>query len=89
MSLRLELGENLENRFRKAAMEVYGYEKGSLTKAAQKAFEFWLSMEKQNNVRDSGDPVKLIEGMLLPLKGKYTSLQLQHEAKDLWTMKKK
>ena len=84
MSLRLELGERLEEKFRKAAMETYGYEKGSLKKAAQEAFESWIS-RKQEGVKEVENPVKLIEGIFSSLKGKYTSVQLQHEAKDLWT----
>ena len=87
MSLRLEVGDKLEKKFRQAAMETYGYEKGSLKKAAEEAFELWISMGKQGSMKDVGDPVKLIEGMFLPLKGKYTSVQLQHESKKLWIKK--
>ena len=30
------------------------------------------------------DPLKLIEGKLSHLRGKYTSVKLQHEMKKLW-----
>ncbi len=87
MSLRLEVAEDLEQKFRKAAMESHGYEKGSIKKAAEEAFELWISMNKQNGVKEIENPVKLVEGMLSSFKGKYTSIQLQHEAKNLWIKK--
>ena len=85
MSLRLEIENNLEKKFRKAAMEAHGYEKGSLKKAAEEAFELWINMGKQNGIKEIENPVKLIEGIFSSLKGNYTSVQLQHEAKGLWT----
>ncbi len=87
MSIRIEIEKNLEKNFRKAAMQTYGYEKGSLKKAAEKAFELWIVMERTDSIPDVEEPVKLIEGMLSFLKGKYTSVQLQHEMKKLWTKK--
>ncbi len=87
MSLRLEIEEGLEKRFRKTAMETYGYEKGSLKKAAEEAFGFWISMERSNGIRHVEDPLKLVEGIFSFLRGKSTSVQLQHEAKDLWIRK--
>jgi len=87
MSLRLEVREKLEKRFRKAAFEAYGYEKGALKKAAEEAFELWISMGKDNGIPEIENPLKLIEGRLSHLRGKYSSIQLQHEAKRLWSKK--
>ena len=88
MSLRLEIRGELEKKFRKTAMETYGYEKGSIKKAAEEAFELWISTGKQNGIDNVDNPIKLIEGIFSPLRGKYTSVQLQHEAKSLWLKKK-
>ena len=85
MSLRLELKKDLEKRFRKAAMQAYGYEKGSLKKAAEDAFEYWIAMGGGDIPEASN--LKLIEGGLSHLKGKYTSVQLQHDSKNLWVKK--
>lgn len=87
MSLRLEVEESLEERFREAAMKAHGYGKGALKKAAAEAFEFWVNMEGKNGLAEVEDPVKLMEGILSKFKGKYTSVQLQHESKFLWTKK--
>ena len=87
MSLRLEVKEDLEKRFRKAAMQAYGYEKGSLKKAAEEAFEFWIAMGGRNGMPEIENPLKLIEGGLSHLRGKYTSVQLQHESNKLWVKK--
>ena len=87
MSLRLEVKEDLENRFRKTAMATYGYGKGALKRAAEDAFEIWMSMKKQNGIERVENPVRLIEGMFSKLKGKYASVELQHEAKGLWIKK--
>ena len=84
MSLRFEIKEDIENRFRKTAMETYGYGKGALKSAAEEAFELWMFMEKQNGIERVEDPVKLIEGIFSRFRGKYTSVQLQHESKELW-----
>ncbi|HLD41859.1 MAG TPA: hypothetical protein VJB06_02395 [archaeon] len=87
MSLRLELDQKLEERFRKAAMNTYGYEKGSLKKAAEEAFYLWINTSKTTSIKKVDDPVKLIKGLFAPLKGKYTSVQLQHESGKLWLKK--
>jgi len=87
MSLRLELDQGLEERFRKAAMSTYGYEKGSLKKAAEEAFYLWINTSKTTSIKRVENPVKLIQGIFAPLKGTYTSVQLQHESGKLWPKK--
>ncbi|MBL7169707.1 MAG: hypothetical protein ISS48_01685 [Candidatus Aenigmarchaeota archaeon] len=42
MSLRVEVDPELEREFRKNAMEVYGYSKGSIKKAATAAIKRWI-----------------------------------------------
>lgn len=41
VELKVYLSENLNEKFRRIAMAVYGYGKGSLSKAAEEAFERW------------------------------------------------
>ena len=80
MSLRIEL-EELEQKFRESAMKKYGYEKGSLKKAAKEAIRRWIREQDEIPVVD--EPFALIEGILEKWKGKTTAVEMQH-AKKLW-----
>ncbi len=73
-ALRLQLKSDLEKRFGK----------GALTRAAEQAFERWLSTAKEN-IRFEGDPVKAIDGILGDLK--LNSVELQHSARRVWASK--
>ncbi len=85
MTLKVDLNKELEKKFRILAMKRYGYSKGAIKKATEHAIEKWI-----REVRMSGsetkikDPVAMMEGLLVELKGKKTSVELQHEAKKLW-----
>lgn len=82
--LRLQLRSDLEKRFRETAMRRFGFGKGALTRAAEQAFERWLSTRKEN-IRFEGDPVKAIDGILDDLK--LNSVELQHSARRVWVSK--
>lgn len=82
--LRLQVRSDLEKRFREAAMRRFGFGKGALTRAAEQAFERWLSTSKEN-VRFEGDPVKAIDGILDDLS--LNSVELQHFARSVWASK--
>ena len=86
MVLKVELDKELESRFREAAMKKYGYRKGSLQKATKEALSNWV-MQQSTRVPKVKDPFKLVEGMLGHLRGKTTSVELQHEAVKLWAKK--
>ena len=86
MVLKVELEKNLEQRFREIAMKKYGYSKGSLQKASGEALKNWIN-QQSIKIPKVDDPFELVEGMLGHLKGKKTSVQLQHEAKGLWIKK--
>ncbi len=86
MVLKFELEKELEHKFREAAMRKYGYAKGSLQKASKDALNDWVK-QQSTKIPKVDDPFKLVEGILGHLKGKKTSVQLQHEAKDLWAKK--
>ena len=86
MVLKIELDKEIEHRFREAAMKKYGYKKGSLQKATHEAVSSWF-MQQSTRVPKVKDPFKLVRGMLSDLKGKTTSVELQHEATKLWAKK--
>jgi len=79
--LRLQLRDDLEKRFRETAMRRFGFGKGALTRAAEQAFERWLSTAKEN-VRFEGDPIKVIDGILVGMK--MNSVELQHSVRRAW-----
>ncbi len=79
--IRVQLPEHLERRFRSQAMKRFGYGKGSLSMAAQEAFERWIaSVEKE--IMFKGDPVRAIRGLLKDID--VDSVELQHMAKRFW-----
>ena len=83
MVLKLEFEKEFEEKFRELAMRKYGFSKGALKKAGKEAIKEWVKEEKDQLPRVK-DPIQLIEGVLSHLKGKYTSVELQHEATKLW-----
>lgn len=87
MSIRLEIDETLEKRFREAAMKEFGYQKGSITKASELAIKNWIRSRERNPIKKVSDPIKLIEGSLSKYKGKITSVELQHESTKIWAKK--
>ena len=82
--MRLKVRDDLEKRFRETAMRRFGFGKGALTRAAEQAFERWLSTAKEN-VRFEGDPVKAIDGILVGMK--LNSVELQHSVRRGWATK--
>jgi len=82
--LRLQVRDDLEKRFRETAMSRFGFGKGALTRAAEQAFERWVSTAKEN-VRFEGDPVKAIDGILVGMK--LSSVELQHSVRRAWAAK--
>ncbi len=88
MSLRLEIDEELERKFRELAMREFGYGKGSLRKASEVAIFEWVKQQGRAPIKKVSDPIKLIEGGLARYKGKMTSVELQHEASKIWAKKR-
>jgi len=82
--LRLQVRDDLERRFREMAMKRFGFEKGALTRAAEQAFERWLSSAKED-VQFEGDPLKAIDGILGEMK--VNSVELQHSVRRAWSSK--
>ena len=85
MSLRIQIDDKLERKFREKAMKKFGYGKGALSKAAEEAILNWVSTAGEDNVNFEGDPVKAIEGLLKDVN--VDSVTLQHEIQKLWAKK--
>jgi hypothetical protein len=83
MVLKVEFRKEVEEKFRELAMRKFGYSKGSIKKASLEAITKWIK-EQNPDMPKSKNPTKLIEGSLSHLNGKYTSVELQHEASKLW-----
>ena len=77
------ISEEVEKRFRKLAMELYGYGRGALSIAAEKALNEWVTKvsEAIEVVGLLDDPVEAIYGMLSHVKK--SGVELQHEAKEI------
>jgi hypothetical protein len=48
--LKIYLSESLNERFRRMAMSVHGYGRGSLSKAAEEAFTKWCSEHENSSI---------------------------------------
>lgn len=83
MVLKVVFEKEFEQQFREVAMRKFGFSKGSIKKASEQAIEIWVKQQSQALPKVK-DPIHLIEGILSHLKGKYTSVELQHEAAKLW-----
>jgi hypothetical protein len=79
--IRVQLPDDLDKRFRSEAMKRFGYGKGSLSKAAQEAFEKWIASGKED-LGFKGDPVEAIKGALGDVDA--GSVELQHMVKKYW-----
>lgn len=81
--MRIYIPDELEKRFRETAMRLFGYGRGSLSLASEKALEAWTSQtsEAMAVVESIEDPVRAIHGMLSDVKK--TGVELQHEARRI------
>ncbi len=84
MVLKLNLSAEVESDFREMAMKTYGYKKGSISKALEKALFDWTIHQKAfaKELKEIGDPIDAIEGMLSDVK--MTSVELQHKMVEMW-----
>lgn len=80
--IKVYISDGLEKKFREIAMRLYGYGKGSLSIASEKAFTAWLSQvsEVLDIAETIEDPVEAIYGMLSHVKK--TGVELQHEVRE-------
>jgi len=84
MSLRVQINQKLERKFREVAMRKFGYGKGALSRAAEEAIMKWISTVEEENLSFEGDPVEAIDGLLSDID--IDSVELQHEARKIWAL---
>ena len=81
--IKVYVRDEVEEKFRRLAMTVFGFGRGSISKAAEEAFLWWMMkyehMLKEVSVPE--DPVGAIKGMLIGVKK--GGVELQHEARRL------
>ncbi len=81
--LKFKIKDETEKAFRKAAMHEFGFQKGSLSTAADQALSRWTNKhEELDKLRKMAkerikDPVKSMRGILKHVKN--SSVELQHE----------
>ncbi|MHA1594577.1 MAG: hypothetical protein ACTSXJ_05395 [Candidatus Baldrarchaeia archaeon] len=82
-SIKVYVSDEVERKFRELAMKLYGYGKGSLSVAAEKALSEWVARvsEAIKVVGLIEDPVEAIYGMLSHVKK--SGVELQHEARRI------
>lgn len=79
--IHFQLTDELERKFREAAMKRFGYGKGALSRAAEEAIREWLASISGEEVTFEGDPVEAIDGLLADLD--MDSVELQHLVKKV------
>ncbi|RJS88058.1 hypothetical protein CW704_00890 [Candidatus Bathyarchaeota archaeon] len=81
--IKVYISDDVERRFREVAMKLFGYRKGSLSIASEKAISAWLSQvsEVLEIAESIEDPVEAIYGMLSHVKR--SGVELQHEAGEV------
>ena len=75
--MKIKIPDKIEAVFRRLAMQRFGYGKGALSAAAEKAIGEW----NDSNGEDEeivADPIEAIAGMMKHVKK--SSVELQHEA---------
>lgn len=78
--VKVDVDDEVEKTFRKAAMQRFGYGRGSLSEAAEHALKDW-SKRQADYTDDIENPVKIIKGILKHVKK--TSVELQHDASKI------
>lgn len=85
--IKVYLSDEAERKFREAAMNAFGYQKGSLSIAAEKALREWSKKVNKGLklVESSRNPIDSIWGILS--KVDKSGVELQHEARALRSKK--
>ena len=80
--IKVYIDPKIEEEFRKTAMKIFGYGKGSLSKAAEQAFKKWIQEYSSNleTISIPEDPINEIRGQLEEIT--LTSVELQHKARE-------
>lgn len=79
--VKVYIADDVEKRFRRMAMNIHGFGKGSISRAAEEAFMRWISETEQaiELIEIPEKPEEIIEGLLKGVNK--TGVELQHEAR--------
>ena len=79
--LKIFIPDSLDIRFRKAAMDAYGYGRGSLSKAAAEALEEWCKEKEANETVETskGEETAHLENPSTPKPHPETSTSPENE----------
>ena len=80
-TIRAQVTEEKAKQYRKVAMQIFGYSKGSISKAVEKAMDELVKKFEVKQREEKPDWSKL-KGILKHVN--MTSVELQHKAKDYW-----
>jgi hypothetical protein len=82
-AIKVLVSEETERKFRERAMRRFGFGKGALSLAAERALAEWARREEaiENVFVEIGDPVDAIEGLLAHVET--DSVKLQHAASEI------
>jgi len=82
-SIKIQISDITEKKFRELAMRRYGFAKGSISEAAENAISGWVRQNDKEEVQAIlyeeriKDPVAAIKGMLKHVKK--SSVELRHD----------
>lgn len=83
-TIKVSVPDEKEEKFRKAAMKVFGHKRGSISKAAENALEEWADrMVFENDTKLPEDPVEFLEGNLSGIDE--SGVELQEQANEART----
>jgi hypothetical protein len=63
-TIKVSVSDENEEKFRKAAMRIFGHKRGSISKAAEKAFVEWADRMDMEDIKKSEGLGSLLRGKL-------------------------
>lgn len=62
--IKVSVPDEMEEKFRKAAMNVFGHKRGSISRAAEKAFGEWADKMAEEDIKDPEGLGRFLEGKM-------------------------
>jgi hypothetical protein len=80
--IKVSVPDEKEEKFRKAAMKVFGHKRGTISKAATEALSEWADrISFETDVKTPEDPVKFLKGNMADVDE--SSVELQERASEV------
>lgn len=80
--IKVSVPDDKEEKFREAAMRVFGYKRGSISKAAEKAMEEWAERMSNEEINSSQGLGSFLQGKLSDVDK--SAVDLQNELGDAY-----